>query len=207
MNCTKSTQTPANEEISLPDFINFDNLISKQAILYATAGFVRNSSNTNPTISIATGPDISPGTIWFSPHIYLPSNVFNISKPATNVVFDDGRNVSILDDITLIHDVLIQFKITKNDNTAYANNRELRCTFVREDGTTPYDTSLLANEQPASGMHDFIILRGSIQHTLGDIVKLKFNLVQDNYLSDVSDTKITIFRITWNVLGLEEIPP
>lgn len=194
-----------NENLPIPDFFDFTNSsVTSSSMLYSSANFFRNVSNSNIKIIIPLGPDISPNTIWLSPNIYLPNNIFNSIKSLNEVQYEFNKDVRIIADIVFLHDILIQFKITKSDDSNFINQRELRCTLVKEDGVTVYDSSFYSNQQPDSGSHDYIILRGHITHNLNDLIKLKINIVQDDKLVGKSDTALTIFRISWNILGLKE---
>ncbi len=194
-----------NENLPEPKFFNFSTITSEAIMLYSSAHFYRTQSNNNISLNIALGNDILPGAIWMSPNIYLPDNIFNLIKPIAEISFPDCKDVLLLKDLTFLHDILIQYKITKTDDTNFLNRRELRCTLVKEDGTTVYDAGLYANQLPDSGQHDNIFLKGHITHLLGDKVRLKFNMVQDNSYDAQSDTKITIFRISWNILALKMV--
>ncbi len=192
----------SSEDLPYPDFFNFADFTGEAIMLYSSAAFIRNSGNTNIEYNIPIGPDISPGTVWFSPNIYLNSGTFNLIRPIDEIIYPDNKDAMILKDLTFLHDIFIQYKMTKSDGTNFSNQREIRCTIVRVDGTTPYEPSFFANNQPDSGNHDYIQMRGHIVHNLSDIVKIKLNIVQDNRFGDQSDTKLTIFRISWNILGL-----
>jgi hypothetical protein len=195
--------TFTNEKLPPADFIDFDKLIPQAVMLYTSAAFVRNESNTNIVIDIPLGPDLSPGTIWYSPDTYLPNSVYNVTHPITEVIYPSGKDVQILTDLTFMHDVLIQYKITSADGTNYKNDREVRCTFVRGTGVQ-YDNGIFAYQMPESGQHDCLLLRGYISHSMSDLVKLRFNIVQG---IGGSDTRLTIFRITWNIFGLDKTQP
>ncbi len=191
-----------NEKLPMPDFFDFSNQVTS-SMLYSSANFFRTASNTNIHINIPLGSDISPGTIWFSPNIYLPDDIFNSIKPIDEVLYPNYKDVRILTDLVFLHDILVQYKITKSDQTNFANQRELRCTLVREDGVSVYDSALYSNQQPDSGQHDYILLRGHITHNLGDLVRLKLNIAQNNIHGDQTDTEIVIFRISWNILAMQ----
>jgi hypothetical protein len=199
--------TFSSEPLPPPDFFNFANIVPEAIMLYSTAAFFRNSGNSNIELAIPIGPDISPGTIWLSPNTFLIDDTFNFTKPITEIIYPNNKDTRILKDLKFLHDVLIQYKLTKSNNTNFTNQRELRCIFVREDGMTPYDSSLCAYQQPDSGQHDNILLRGHVEHKLGDLVRLKINIVQDSTFGDQTDSKLTIFRINWNILGLSTSEP
>jgi hypothetical protein len=192
-----------SEDLPPPDLIEFEGGSANVNILYASGSFIRNAGNTNLQLSIPLGTDISPGTVWFSPNIFLDTNTLNMTEGNIACTFEGDRDLRILKDIVLLHDIYIQFKLSKADGTNYFNNREIRCILVREDGTS-YDSSIYANNQPNSNAHDYIQIKRHISHNLGDLVRIKFNVAQDNREADTSDTRLTIFRITWNTLGLEK---
>ena len=101
-----------------------------------------------------------------------------------------------------MHDIRIQYKLTKSDNNNYINDREIRSILVKNDDTI-YDNTLFANNLPDSGSHDDIFIKGKISHRIDDIVKIKFNIIQDNtHHADNSATKLTIFRICWLITGI-----
>lgn len=192
----------SSETLPNPDFFNFASSISEKIMLYSSAAFTRTSGNSNTEIDIIAGPDISPGTIWYSPNTYLSANILNLTRPITEIIYYENRDARILTDLKFLHDVLIQYKLTATDDSEYVNQREIRCSLVREDGTTIYDSSLVAYQQPDSGKHDTLLLRGYIDHSFNDLVRIKLNIVQDNSNNGVSDTRLTILRINWNILGL-----
>lgn len=194
----------SSEPLPFPDFFNFANMTAEAVMLYSSATFSRNELNSSIEMSIGLGPNLAP-TIWLSPNIYWNDNTFNITRPIDEISYPDNKNVMILKDLKFLHDIFIHYKITKADGTNFTNQREIRCIPVRDDGT-PYNSSLFSYQQPDSGQHDHLMIRGHIDHNLGDIVKLKINIVQDNKWADQSDTKLTIFRISWNILGLDARP-
>lgn len=192
-----------DDRLPYPDFFDFStNGNINATMMYSSANFFRTSSNSNIEITVPLGADISPGTIWFSPNIYLPNGIFNSTRPITEIIYPNNKDALVLVDQNFLHDVLIQYKITKNNGQNFTNSREIRCTLVRDDGTTVYEASLYSNTQPDSGAHDYIIVRGHILHNLNDTVKIKLNIVQDKKNDDQSDSKLTIFRVSWNILGL-----
>jgi hypothetical protein len=191
----------SNEKLPPPDIIDFSSIPSEAIMLYSSAHFYRTETNANIELDINLGPNLSP-IIFMSPNVYLGANTFNAIKPVDEISFPDNKDALVLKDLTFLHDVLIQYKLVAGDGTNYINQRELRCTLVNEDGVV-YDSSLFANQQPDPGQHDNIFLRGHIAHNLGDKVKIKFNIVQDNTNAGHSATKLRIFRIAWNILGLK----
>lgn len=191
------------DSLTQPDFFEF--AVSSTAMVYGSANFVRNITNNNPTIDISRGTNIAPG-IWASADFYLPTAIFNYINlnEASSVVSYSNADAQILEDIVLRHEVYIHYKLEAADGITasnYTNNRELRCSLAKNTGTA-YAPELFANQQPASSEHDYITLCGHISHTTGDVVRLKFSLVQDE-TGVASDTRITIFRISWNILGLK----
>ncbi len=194
----------SNESLPFPDFFNFANNIPETTMLYSSATFTRNELNSSIELLIDLGTDISPNTIWLSPDIFVPDNTFNIIRSIPEITYPNNKNVMILKDLQFLHDIFIHYRITKYDGTNFINQREIRCIPVRADNT-PYNSSLFSYQQPDSGQHDHLIIRGHINHNLGDIIKLKINIVQDNKRDDKSDTKLVIFRISWNIMGLNTI--
>lgn len=192
-----------SEPLPFPDFFNFADNVPESIMLYSSATFSRNALNSSIEVPIDLGADISPNTIWLSPDIFIPDGTFNIVRPITEINFPNNKNVMILKDLQFLHDIFIHYKITKSDGTNFVNQREIRCIPVRADNT-PYNSSLFSYQQPDSGQHDHLMIRGHISHNLGDLVKLKFNIVQDNGRADKSDTKLVIFRISWNIMGLDK---
>lgn len=192
-----------DDKLPFPDFFDFSSAPVDAIMLYSSANFFRTASNSNIEIAVPLGADISPGTIWFSSNIYLPSGIFNSTRPITEVLYTDNKDALILADQAFLHDILIQYKITKSNGQNFTNSREIRCTLVREDGTTVYDSSLYSNTQPDSGAHDYIMIRGHINHNFNDTVKIKLNVIQDKKNNDNTDSKLTIFRVSWNILGLK----
>lgn len=192
-----------DDKLPYPDFFDFSSAPVDAVMLYSSANFIRTESNSNIQITIPLGGDISPGTIWFSPNIYLPTGIFNTTKPITEVIYPNNKDALILADQTFLHDILIQYKITKDNGQNFTNSREIRCTLVKDDGTTVYDSSLYSNTQPDSGAHDYIMLRGHITHNFNDTVKIKLNIAQDKKNNDQTSSKLTIFRVSWNILGLK----
>lgn len=191
-----------SEPLPFPEFFNFANIAPESVMLYSSASFTRNENNTSIDLLIDLGPDISPGAVWLSPNTYLPDNIFNITRPIDEINYPTNKEVLILKDLRFLHDIFIHYKITKSDGTNFTNQREMRCIPVRADNT-PYNSSLFSYQQPDSGQHDHLMIRGHLDHNLGDIIKLKINIVQDNKRADKSDTKLTIFRISWNILALD----
>jgi hypothetical protein len=186
--------------LSKPIFFDFGNnnhqLIT--SLIDSSASFYRTFDNSNIEITIPLGTDPLSVDLFLSPDVYLPSNIFNSTNSNTIITYPNNKDVQILQNITLFHDILIQFKITQNDNTNFINQRELRATLVN-DSNTIYNNAIFANQQPDTGTHDVMILKGYIDHLMNDIVKIKLNISQ-NDKNGKSDSKLTIFRISWNIL-------
>lgn len=191
-----------NDNLPFPIPIDFLGGGTQAVLLFSSANFYRTVLNTNINITAPLGVDISPGLIYFSPDCYLPVNTFNSTKPITEVIFPDSNQTLILFDSKYMHDIMIQYKLTKEDNTNYTNNREVRATLVNSTGGI-YDASIYANSQPNPGAHDILHIKGYVEHNVNDAIRIKLNVVQDTTRSDTSSSKITILRISWNILGLK----
>ena len=163
----------------------------------SSANFYRTSLNSNIAITIPIG--MNDQGKYISPDIYLPVNIFNATKPNTVISYPNNRDIRILQNVTCFYDIIIQFKLTKSDGSNYVNNREIRTTLVNASGEV-YDESIFSNQQPDTGQHDMIMIKGYISHYRNDIVKIKLNLAQNNRLGGQSDTLLTVFRITLNLL-------
>lgn len=194
---TVDEQLPYSTNLSLVDL----GIVASE-MLYSSANFYRTSDNTNIIIPITLGTDITPGTIYKSNDIYLPISTFNDIRSITEINYPDYKDALISTDLTFYHDVNVQYKLEKSDGTNYSNNRNVRMTLVKNDGTV-YHSSLYADNQPPTGVHSTNVMRGHIIHTSGDIVKLKINVYQDIKNIDNSNSKLTIFRICWTILGLK----
>lgn len=202
-----TTNIYLNEDLPFAVPINLLANLNKNVILLFTKGaFYRSQYNTNLELIMPLGIDISPNTIWLSNSMFLPVNFFNSTKPILEISFPNNNCVQFNRTMQYYHDITIQFKLTKNLNSDnYQNYRELRCRLVQNDGITQYDQSIFGYGQSGSGEHFEINLRGDIQHFAGDIAKLQFTIAQDNRYNDQSDTILTIFSITWNIMGLKII--
>ena len=193
----------SNEGDPSPNFFDFSES-ADITMLLASAYFYRTDANTNIEITLTEGIDISPGTIYRSPDTLLPISSFNSTQTTTEIIFPDSNSANILDDLDLMHDVRIQYKLTKSDDTNFTNCRELRTILVKDDESTIYHSGISSHNQPDTGQHDNIFIKGPISHLTDDKVKIKFNLIQDTTNSDNSDTKLTIFRITWTIFGIKQ---
>jgi hypothetical protein len=171
-------------------------------LLHSNAEFYRTEFNANLTLILAEGVDISPGTIYRSADTFLAANSFNSASPTDEIIFPDMNRINILANQELIHDLRIQFKLTKSDDSKYENRRELRTTFVKGDGTQ-YNASFVAHNLSETGTHDNAFIKCKINHLTDDIIKIRFQLVQDTRNDDNSDTKLTIFRISWMLFGIK----
>lgn len=181
----------------------FANIIDPSSIDAANtssnAVFYRTELNSNIQITIPQGTPNGGGTLWTSPNIYLPINAFNYVYETTNIIYPNYRDAQILQVSTYTHSLLIKFKLTKADTTNFANQREIRTYLVMADGTTAYNSSIFSNQEPDTGQHDFILIDQSISHSINDIVKILFYIVQDDTLTDMSDSLLTVFRVSWNI--------
>jgi len=194
-----------DESLTFPDFFNFsDEISSDVSMIYGSGHFYRNNSNSNIIINVGLGTDISPGLIYMSSDILLPINTFNVLREVPEIIFPNNQYARMLSNLDFYHDIMIQFKITKANDLTFTNHRELRATLVRSDNSSVYDASIYANNQPEPGVHDMLIIKGKISHLTGDDVKLKLNLVQDTENDDQDNTKLTIFRISWNIMALKK---
>ena len=116
-----------------------------------------------------------------------------------------SSHAQFLDTFTVVHDIAIQYKLTKQDGALYTNTRELNVNLVAEDGTTIYNEAVNAIKNPIPGEHDVALIKGIIAHNIFDVVKIKFNVVQDNKNSDNSGTTLSIFNIKWHIFAVQDI--
>jgi hypothetical protein len=190
-----------DDALPYPVFITSANLSTLASdIEYGSANFFRTSFNNNMVITVPLGADSTSVGIYTSNNIYLPSNIFNLVENITDgVLFINNVDATLLTPCTIFHDILIHYKITKADSTNYTNKRELRATIVQADGVTTYDDSIYSNKQPDTGDHDCLIMKGHVMHNQSDIVRIKFQLIQDITQTDETDSLLTIFRISWNL--------
>lgn len=188
------------EKLTYPTFISFNNISA--LVNHSSANFYGTLQVPTFYLDIPIGIDIIPNTIYKSYDSFLQPNSFNKKKESQAVVFKNNADLTILNQVTCTHDILIQCKINKFDGTNYANQRAVIVTLVNQYGTV-YDDAMVSNQQPDSGDHQNIILKGNIIHNTNDIVRLKFNIVQDNKINDQTDSKITIFQISWDILVLK----
>lgn len=167
-------------------------------ILNASANFYRNSMNTNIELDVGIGTESS--GIWTSSNVFLPVSTFNLIADNDAIEFVNNVDVKALKLIDFNHDLLIQYKLTKSDGNNYINSREIRTQLVSSDGITPYTEATFYNNVPDTGSHDIILINGTTSHAENDEVKIRFNIIQNENLSGHSGTKITIFRISWNII-------
>ena len=166
-------------------------------LIKSFASFNRSESNVNIEILAPLGAN--DGIFYGSDDIYLPSGIFTKTQPNTIISYVNNVDVKVIQNFNCMHDILVQYKLTKSDGTNYANRREVRANLVDRSGNV-YENAIFANQQPNTGDHDVILLKGYIVHNVDDIVRLKFNFIQDNKRGDHSDSMITIFRVIWNIL-------
>jgi hypothetical protein len=187
------------DELPMPRFMMLNDISNTQlsAIGYANGTFYRTEFNNNIEITFPLGT-LDTG-IYTSSNMYLPSNTFNSKIEIPELIFLSNVNAKAIKKAQINVNLYIQYKLTKSNDQNYINAREIRTTFVKADGVTPYDATLIANNMPDTGSHDLILLNGYIDVEPDDIVKIKMQLFQDNALSGQSDTKLTIFKILWNL--------
>ncbi len=191
-------------EPTAPILFNFTTGGTNALLLHSNAEFYRTEFNTNLALNLAEGVDISPGTIYRSPDVFLPINAFNSVSPTDEIAFPDMNRINILANQELVHDLRIQFKLTKTDGTQYENRRELRTTLVKDNGTV-YNAAFVAHNLSETGTHDNAFIKCKIGHLIDDTVKIRFQLVQDTRNGDNSDTRLTIFRISWMLFGIKNV--
>jgi hypothetical protein len=189
---------------SIPPTPTFISLSSQQStsssLIGSSANFYRNITNTNRLLVIPMGTFINQSGIYVSSNTLLPTNTYTITNPTANIIYPNGVDIKVLTDIKCYYNICIEYKLTKSDGTNYSNQREIRLNLMQSDGITPYNPAMLANIMPDSGSHDKLIINGYINHQAQDLVKLGFAIVQDMSGSDMSDTLLTIFGISINIL-------
>lgn len=186
-------QAYADNKLSQPEFLSLHNIASLFTI--ASANFFRNANNDNSTIYIPMGPAVD--SVYTSPDVYLPLNILNGKTESNTIKFANNRDAFVVGNVTCVHNILIYFKLNKADGNNFANQREIRVDLVRADGSS-YNT-IFASYQPDTGAHTAIILNKTLVNQTNDVVRIKFNLFQDNKLNDNSDTLLTIFSVAWNI--------
>lgn len=158
----------------------------------ASAAFYRTQYNSNIQIVIPAGSS-SGGLTVNNIFPILPSGTFNISA-STDTVIANPQYFNVVNAVNIVHNIKLLVKMQKTDGTNYSNYRELRCYPTKLDGT-PYNVSVGANSQPATGDLADIFIAGKISHSIGDNITLGFQVAQVSGAS--SDTLLTIFRIDW----------
>ena len=190
-----------DDKLPIPVFID-NSSSSNLDVVYSSANFFRTSTNNNIEITAPLGvEEFVPERIWTSGGEFLPTNTYNSTASSAEISFLSNRDISINNNINVLHDIMIYYKLVKPDGEFYINNREIRINIVKGDGTTEYDPSIYSNTQPLSGEHSYVMIKGYISHVVGDVIKLKFNIIQDDVNADQSSSKIVIFRISWTMTG------
>jgi hypothetical protein len=180
------------------------NLSNNVVMLYSNCKFYRTAFNTNIALNMPIGNNIIP-TQWFSQDVLLPSGTFNSTKPITEISFPNNNSVQINYAMKFYHHIEIYYKLSKNlAQDGYQNMRKIQVLLVRADGVTVYD-NIISYRQPGPNNRDVLQLSGEIDQNAGDILKLRFNVIQDNQHADQSDTYLTIYSVTWNLSGLKVI--
>ena len=179
--------------------VSLDNIVI-QSGFNSNATFYRDLFNTNIIVAlpIGTGPDVN--NLYTSPDAFIPINAFNSVQSATEVNFPNNQYASISQSLTMNHNLLIQYKLIRGNGLNFTNQRQLITTLV-DSTNTPYNATIFSNEMPSTGAQDELIINQFITHTAGDIVKIKFKLVQDQLNAGQSGTLLTIFRISWTISG------
>jgi hypothetical protein len=190
-----------DEKVALPKPIEVSGGGSN--VDYYQVNFVRTSSNTNISIECPLGA-AQTATIYYSPNEYLPSNAFNVVGLSDSVEMISNRDAKVTADVSILHDIYIQFKLQKGDKSNYSNQREMRMTLVN-DSEVVYDSNIFANQQRQSNIISDAVMKGVIAHSANDIVKIKFYISQNNGYDDHGDTMLTIFRINW-LMTLTDTP-
>jgi hypothetical protein len=168
-------------------------------IEHSSATFYRTSENSNVTIDVPLGT-ADANNIYTSVDMYLPSNIFNDIKSTSAISFT-GADATMLANQTTIYDINIQFKLIGDDGYNFSNQRSIYTTLVN-GSNVEYDPSMAHIIQPDTGYHDYIAIKGSIDHIQGDIVSIRMTLAQDNKLDGQSGSSIVIFNLSWNITSL-----
>lgn len=185
-----------DNKLTLPEFINFSNI--GRLISVASANFSRNILNNNIIITVPLGIPIT--TVYTSSDVYLPTT-FNEKIETAAVQYTNNKDAFIQQQVTCLHAINIQFKLTKINSTNFSNKRGITFTLVNANGVS-YN-AIVTNYQPDTGQHVTAMIVSNILQTPGDIVKIKINVVQNSGLNDYSDTLLTIFNISWNIESLK----
>lgn len=190
---------------SLPKSI-FNNLISPVSLdvsitmnnFDSYAAFYRNVTNSNLELLIPLGVDEESNGVYLSPNEYLSNGSFNSIKISSNVAYPDNKNAEILIVSTCQHNIILRYKLTQFDGNNFLNQRELRIILVDGSGTV-YNPSMVSTQMPDTGQHSEISIVQFISHLIGDIVKIKFSVVQNNANSGASASLLTIFGLNWTI--------
>ena len=197
------TDRTIQESLPTPDNIKiFSSAAQSVFMLYTRARFYRTAFNTNAILTLGLGNNFVP-THWYSVDGFLTANTFNSTKPITEVSFPNNNSVQINYAMKFHHSIQVEYSIARDGiGTGYQNFRKIQCLPVKADNT-PYDNNLITYKQPGPNARDIMLIQGDIDHAAGDIIKLRFNVVQDNGFADQSATTLTIYSITWNLSGLK----
>jgi len=173
-------------------------------MLYTRARFYRTAFNSNIVLALSLGNNFVP-TQWYSTDGVLPINAFNSTKPITEVSFPSNNSVQINHAMKFHHSIQIEYSLAKDAyGNGYENFRKIQCIPVKADNTV-YDNNLIAYKQPGPNNRDIMLIQGDIDHAAGDIIKLRFNVVQDNGFNGQSTTYLTIYSVAWNLSGLKAL--
>jgi hypothetical protein len=178
--------------ISIPTGTSNVNIKNSAGIFYRT------DLNSNIEISVPIG--VNNGGIHTSADIYLPSSIYNTIKSSDAILIDDP-SVNVLAGQSCTHDISIHYKLLQSDGFNFVNQRSLYCTLVDTNGIE-YDPSIAAQQQPDTGSHSYITIKGVIDHAINDVVQIKMILSQDERLDGQNDSLIVIFGISWNMSSL-----
>lgn len=200
-----SNQTDYIEKLPFPTPYSFlQNLSNNVVMLYTSAKFYRTAFNSNIELNMQIGNNYTP-TQYFSQDTFIPTNTFNSTKPITEIGYPNKNSVLINYTGKYYHDVEFEYKLSKNSaGDGYQNMRKIQVLLVRNDVTTEYE-DMIAYRQPGPNNRDYLRIAGEIDQTAGDIINIRFNLVQNNTFNDESDTYLEIYSITWNISCLKVI--
>jgi hypothetical protein len=200
-----SNKTDYIENLPFPTPYSFlQNLNKNVVMLYTSAKFYRTAFNSNLLLNMPIGNNFTP-TQYFSQDTFIPANTFNSTKPLTEVSYPNRNSVLINYTGKYYHDVEIDYKLSKNSaGDGYQNMRKIQVLMVRDDGISAYE-DMISYKQPGPNNRDFLRVAGEIDQTAGDIVQLRFNLVQNRNFNDQSDSYLEIYSITWNISCLKVI--
>jgi hypothetical protein len=176
---------------------------SRMQLSLASGFYYLTILNGNPTtIAFPIGTPVILGQLFNSPPASFASS-FNNIKNSTEAVFQ-GNIVTIQSGGFYSHNITLQVKLEKKiggDALNYINRRELRCyVSTVSDPSNAVDATTLAYIQPDASEHETIVINGSAQHSTGDELCLSFQVVQDADRGGQSDSQLTIFRVSWNII-------